>query len=174
LPKQGQPSLYGNVTYKDQVREALLPSSPLGTAATGAEGAAGANDVPFVSAVAVGESRIAAEEREDRLQAAERRAAAAKAARQDQEVRLAQLERQMANENNNNNSRGSSPKQLSQRQRCCIVVVVVVVVTAAAVVAGICGTERCSAPATARARSHPLLYQQHYALGSNIDVSEQQ
>jgi hypothetical protein len=172
LPKQGQPSLYGNVTYKDQVREALLPSSPLGTAATGAEGAAGANDVPFVSAVAVGESRIAAEEREDRLQAAERRAAAAKAARQDQEVRLAQLERQMANENNNNNSRGSSPKQLSQRQRCCIVVVTVV--TAAAVVAGICRTGRCSAPATARARSYSLLYQQHCALGSNIDVSEQQ
>jgi hypothetical protein len=81
-----------------------------------------------------------------RLQDAERRVATAEAARRDQEVRLAQLERQMANESNNN-SGGSSPKQPSQRFRCCIVAVAVaVLIVAAAAVAGICGTGRCSSP----------------------------
>jgi hypothetical protein len=82
----------------------------------------------------------------DRLQDAERRAAMAEAARRDQEVRLAQLERQIANESNNN-SGGSSPKQPSPRRRRCIVVVVVAVLIAAAV-AGICGTGLCSSPTT--------------------------
>jgi hypothetical protein len=143
----------------------------------------------------------------DRLQDAERRAATAEAARRDQEVRLAQVERQLAavlppppqkvrnigglkdvrlevqngnaNDDNvednvsgkqlqrhqpqqktqkkddiankgNNNSSGSSPEQLSQgrrrRRRCIVVVVVAVLIAAAAVMAGICGTGRCSSP----------------------------
>jgi hypothetical protein len=87
---------YGDLTYKDQMREARLPSSSLGTAEGTGERAAVTDDIPFVGAVAVSESRMAAEEHEDRLQAAERRATAAEAARRDQEARLAQLERQMA------------------------------------------------------------------------------
>jgi hypothetical protein len=80
----------------------------------------------------------------DRLQDAERRAATAEAARRDQEVRLAQLERQLAHESNSN-SGGSSPKQPSQRYRCCIVVMAVALLIAVAV-AGICGTGSCSSP----------------------------
>jgi hypothetical protein len=96
------------------VREDLLPSSSLETSAgAGVRVAAAtiANDVPvpIVGAVAESESqRIAAEEHEDHLQEAERHAAAAELAQQpaeekrsDHEGRLAQPERQMANENNN-------------------------------------------------------------------------
>jgi hypothetical protein len=209
--QQQKKQQFGDVTYKDQMREARLPSSSLSTAEGSGERAAAAtitDDIPIVGAVVVSESRMAAEEHEDRLQEAERRATAAEAARQDQEVRLAQLERQMAavlppslqqvrdignlnddrlevidgddnndddeentngqqqqqrqqpqqhnqnndgtaNEGNNNSGGNSSPKQPSQRRRCCLLVVVVAVLIAAAgVVAGICGTGRCSSAKT--------------------------
>jgi hypothetical protein len=62
-----------------------------------------ADDIPIVSAEAVSESRIAAEEQEERLQEAERRAAVAEAARRAAEAerraavaRLTQVERQLA------------------------------------------------------------------------------
>jgi hypothetical protein len=118
LPKQGKPR-DSDVTYKDQMREPRLPSSSRGMAATGVAAIGGERarkgkrafeDVPIVSAVAVSDSQVVAEEQEDRLQVAEKRAAAfkaaqrvaeaerraAEAARQDQEVRLAQLEQQLA------------------------------------------------------------------------------
>jgi hypothetical protein len=145
-----------NVTYKDHVREARLPSFSLGTAdgtGGGAVATTVADNIPIISTVAVSDTRIAAEEHEERLQEAERRAAvaesarqsaeaerqAAEAERQDHEVRLVRLEQQTANGH-------SSPKQLSQRQRNCIVVVVVIVLIAAGAVAGICGTGFCSSP----------------------------
>jgi hypothetical protein len=76
------------------MREARLPSSSPGTAATNAAtgitargggerafAATIADDIPIVSAVAVSESRIQTEEQEDLLQDAEQRVAAAEAAR---------------------------------------------------------------------------------------------
>jgi hypothetical protein len=118
-------------TNEDPMREDLLPSSSLETTARagGRDAAAtNANDVPIpiVGVVAESDSPIAAEEHEDRLQETERHAAATESAQQsteaersDHEGRLAQPERQMANESSNNNSGGKfSPKQLPQRQRC--------------------------------------------------------
>jgi hypothetical protein len=101
-PNQEQPHRYNSdISYKDQMREALSSTSSLGSASARAAGRVAA--VPIVSAVAVSESSIATEEQEDRLQDAERRAAAAESARQaaeaaqqHQEVRLAQLERELA------------------------------------------------------------------------------
>jgi hypothetical protein len=64
--QQPHPRYDGDITYKDQIREARLPSSSLGTAATGATAASRggerafatsiADDIPIVSAVAVSES----------------------------------------------------------------------------------------------------------------------
>jgi hypothetical protein len=98
-PKRGQPHpQYGDVTFKDQVKEEILPIS-LATAAA-AEAAApprgrtAADDIPMVSAVAVSESQMFAEAEEDRLHYVERRVAAAAA----DAVRgqVAQLERKLA------------------------------------------------------------------------------
>jgi hypothetical protein len=100
LHQPGQPlPRYGDITYKDQVREAP-GTTTTGTAAAGAAATGGgravADDVPIASAVAVSESRIQAEDQEDRLQNAEQRAAVAEAVQRDQQVRLAELERQLA------------------------------------------------------------------------------
>jgi hypothetical protein len=93
LPAKREHHRYdGNVSYKDQVRDALSSSSLLATTTR----AAGAGDVPLVNAVAVSESRIAAEEHEDRLHDAELRAALAAASVRNQEARLAQIERKLA------------------------------------------------------------------------------
>jgi hypothetical protein len=171
--QQRQPHRHGNVTFKDQVREDRLPSPSLG-AAVGASGRAAvaatiADDIPIVSAAPVRESQIAAEEQVVRLQEkAARRAAeaeaeaarrAAEAERLDHEVRLAQVERQLANQGNIHNSGGNSTPKQPLSQRCCIVVVVVVVLiaAAAAVVAGICGTGRCSSRTTYPARAYTIL-----------------
>jgi hypothetical protein len=66
--QQGQPHRYDDVAYKGQVREALLRRAAVATIR---------DDIPIVSAVTVRESRIAAEEHEDRLHDAELRAALA-------------------------------------------------------------------------------------------------
>jgi hypothetical protein len=130
--QQQKEQQYGDVTYKDQVRKARLPFCSLNKAATRAAVRRGgqrataatiADSIPVVSAEAVSESRIAAEEHEVRLREAERRAAAAEAARQLAEAATA------------------------HGNCCCVLVVVVVVLIAAvAAVAGICGTGHCSPP----------------------------
>lgn len=95
----------GNVAYLDQRGEALSSSvsdTVAGAAREGKNAASIADDVPSVSALAVSESRIQADEQEDRQQdaaVAKRRAAeanlrAVEAARRDQEVSLAQLDQQ--------------------------------------------------------------------------------
>jgi hypothetical protein len=71
-PEEGTSS--PNVMYKDQVREALLTSSLLGTTAGAEERAIAAtiaSDIPIIRAEAVSESRINAEEHENRLQKAD-------------------------------------------------------------------------------------------------------
>jgi hypothetical protein len=101
-PKRGQPHpRYGDVTFKDQVREDLLSAS-LAIAAAAAtplrERVAAANEIPMVNAVAVSASQISAEAEEDRLHDVEQRAAAAAAEAAAEAVRdqVAQLEQKLA------------------------------------------------------------------------------
>jgi hypothetical protein len=101
-PRHRQPHpRYGDVTFKDQVREELLSASLATAAAAGGGGGGGraataAHDIPMVSAVAVSQSQISAEAEEDRLHDAERRVAAAEAAAEAVRKQVAQLQQKLA------------------------------------------------------------------------------